>query len=249
MSNTLYIVVSSRLTPGGSGITLGLLTYNYPDVLTSSPSNQFFQYGASNNSSATPYPIFTDAASARAFFDPTVGPLLLSAANSTLGAGYYSAYSISAVDEPAQLAINALSSTIPPAQINSDWNASSGVAMIQNKPSIPTIQTFDGTTQRLNAFQYTSSAVAASGTVAFNLTTNGLSGGTAIFPTGPIANSVQMMVNDATAAYQLSGIWSNGNKTFTITVNKLSSVINLLTGVLGQTPGNGATVYFSVWGY
>ena len=29
--------------------------------------------------------------------------------------------------------------TIPAAQVNSDWNASSGVAQILNKPTIPTI--------------------------------------------------------------------------------------------------------------
>ena len=48
--------------------------------------------------------------------------------------------------------------TIPPAQVNSDWNASSGVSQILNKPTIPTntkslLITFeDGTTETITVY-------------------------------------------------------------------------------------------------
>jgi len=61
---------------------------------------------------------------------------------------------------PDQSGTIALTSDIPAAQVNSDWNATSGVAQILNKPTIPSIAglvpetrtiTINGTTQDLSA--------------------------------------------------------------------------------------------------
>ena len=52
--------------------------------------------------------------------------------------------------------------TIPAAQVNSDWNATSGVAQILNKPSIPTVGTLNttaSTTQSTNASESFSGSV------------------------------------------------------------------------------------------
>lgn len=170
--------------------------------------------------------------------------------------------------------------SIPSAQVNSDWGASSGITQVLNKPSlfsgvytdltgkptlatvagtgaysdltgkpsIPTVQVYDGTTQRAGAFCAIKSATVSSGVVVFNITSDGTSGGTALFPNGPIMDSIQLSVNDATAAYQMSWAWSNSNKTLTVTANKLTTA-NILTGILGQTNANSSVVKLSVYGY
>jgi hypothetical protein len=120
---------------------------------------------------------------------------------------------------------------------------------ILHKPTIPSAQqAYEGLTLRSPAFPVILSATVASGVAVFNLTTNGLSGGTAIFPTGIIQDSLQLNVNDATAAYQMAYAFSNANKTVTITANKLTTS-NILTGVLGQASANGAVVKMQIWGY
>ena len=111
-----------------------------------------------------------------------------------------------------------------------------------------TIDAYEGTTQRVHSFPIFKSATVASGTVVFNLTSDGTSTGTALFPNGTIADSVNLTVNDATAAYQMSWVFSNSNKTLTVTANKLTTA-NLLTGILGQTQANSAVVKLQVWGY
>lgn len=157
--------------------------------------------------------------------------------------------------------------TIPAAQVNSDWNALSGSAQILNKPSLATVavsgnysdlsgkptipaaqQAYEGTTLRTNSFPVFMDASVSSGTAVFNLTTNGISTGTAIFPNGVIQDSLNLFVSDATAAYQMSSVFSNSNKTITVTANKLTTA-SLLTGILGQAPANGAVVKLQIWGY
>lgn len=156
--------------------------------------------------------------------------------------------------------------SIPSAQVNSDWNSVSGISQISNKPTlatvatsgaysdltgkptIPVVQAYDGTTQRLNAFPVFFAGTVASGVVAINLTTNGLSGGTAIFPNGIILGSVNYYVNDATGSYQVSYALTNSNKTITFTANKYTTA-NLLSGILGQVAANGVTLNVGIWGY
>lgn len=156
--------------------------------------------------------------------------------------------------------------TIPAAQIQTDWNQSSSTAkdFVKNKPALAAVATtssytdltnkptlgisYEGTTLRANSFPIFKSATVSSGTVVFNMTSDGTSGGTALFPNGVIQDSVNLTVNDATAAYQMSWVWSNSNKTLTVTANKLTTA-NILTGILGQGQANSSVVKLSVWGY
>lgn len=106
----------------------------------------------------------------------------------------------------------------------------------------------EGTTLRMGMKSYFGHATVASGVAVFQLTDDGLSTGNAIFPNGIIADSVNPTVSDATASYQMSWALSNGNKTLTVTTNKLTTA-NILTGLLGQTAANGAVLKIGVWGY
>lgn len=150
-----------------------------------------------------------------------------------------------------------------PSQVQSDWNATSGLGQILNKPSlfngsysslsgapsIPSAQkALEGTSVRSPSFPIFKSSTVASGAAVFQLTSDGTSTGTALFPTGVIIDSVNVSVNDATAAYQMSWAFTNSNKTLTVTANKLTTS-NILTGVLGQASANAAIVKLAVWGY
>lgn len=110
-----------------------------------------------------------------------------------------------------------------------------------------TTKVYFGTTPHTDAIMYTSSATVASGVAVFNITDTGLSGGNPLFPNGPNADSLNCFVSDATASYQMSGAWSNSNKTLTVTANKLTTS-NILTGILGQAAANGSVVRTTVWG-
>lgn len=127
--------------------------------------------------------------------------------------------------------------------------ATSGVySDLTGKPTIPVVQGYEGTTQHLGAFPIFKSLAVSSGTAIFNLTNDGLSTGTALFPNGVIADSVNATVSDATASYQMSWAFSNSNKTLTVTANKLTTA-NILSGILGQSAANSSVVKLSVWGY
>lgn len=150
------------------------------------------------------------------------------------------------------------------AQVQTDWNAVSGIGQILNKPTLTTVATtgsytdlsnkptigiaYDGTTQRTNSFPFFGSATVSSGVAVFNITTDGTSGGTTLFPNGVIQNSVNLTVSDATAAYQMSYAFSNSNKTLTVTANKLTTA-NILSGILGQAQANGTVIKLQVSGY
>lgn len=128
---------------------------------------------------------------------------------------------------------------------------SSGDAALQaqiNTIASSTVQAYEGTTTRLGAFPVFKSATVSSGTAVFNITNDGTSGGTFLCPHGVIQDSVNPFVSDAAASYQMSAAWSNGNKTLTITTNKLTTA-NILTGILGQASGNGSVVKVTVWCY
>lgn len=179
-------------------------------------------------------------------------------------------YTTSDKSKLAAIAANATNTAAP---VNADWNAGSGLAQILNKPTITAppsntdglgegstnlyftndraraaYRAYDGTTARTGVFPIFKSATVSSGTVAFHLTSDGTSGGSALFPNGPIQDSVQVIVSDALASYQMSWAWSNGNKTLTVTANKLTTA-NILTGILGQAQANSASVKLTVWGY
>lgn len=156
--------------------------------------------------------------------------------------------------------------SISTSTVQADYTqASTTVASyIKNKPSLATVATtglysdltgkpslgvsYEGTTQRINSFPIFKSVTVASGVAVFNLTSDGTSGGTALFPNGVIQDSVNVFVSDATASYQMSYAFTNSNKTLTVTTNKLTTA-NILTGVLGQSAANGSVVKLQVWGY
>lgn len=103
-----------------------------------------------------------------------------------------------------------------------------------------TTKAYVGTTLKAAVFPIIKTATVASGVAVFNLTDDGTSTGNALC-TETFIDSVQLVVNDATASYQMGWAFSNSNKTLTVTVNKLTTS-NILTGILGQTAANGAAV-------
>ncbi len=107
---------------------------------------------------------------------------------------------------------------------------------------------YEGTTARAGWFPVFKTATVASGVAVIHLTNDGLSTGTALFPTGPIADSVNVSISDATASYQMSWAFTNSNKTITITANKLTTA-NILTGLLGQVSANGSVLKLQIAGY
>lgn len=117
---------------------------------------------------------------------------------------------------------------------------------LSGKPSIAS--PYEGITGRSGSFPIFKSVTVGSGVAVFHLTADGTSTGTALFPNGVIADSVNATVSDATASYQMSWAFSNSNKTLTVTANKLTTS-NILTGILGQAAANSASVKLSVWGY
>lgn len=106
----------------------------------------------------------------------------------------------------------------------------------------------EGTTIRSGAFPIFKTVTVSSGSGVMHLTADGLSTGTPLFPNGIIADSVNVIVSDSAAAYQMSWALSNSNKTVTVTANKLTTS-NILTGILGQAQANSAVIKLSVWGY
>ena len=107
---------------------------------------------------------------------------------------------------------------------------------------------YEGVTLRSGAFPVFKNATVGSGSAVMHFTSDGTSGGSALFASGPILDSVNMIVSDATASYQMSWAWSNSNKTLTITANKLTTA-NILTGILGQAQANSSVIKVCVWGY
>lgn len=118
--------------------------------------------------------------------------------------------------------------------------------------SIPSV--YNGTTLVSNPKTFTSSAIVASGVAVFYLTADGTSTGAALFPTGPITSSLNWFVNSASTLYLANPVWSNSNKTLTLTVNSATSsgLISLLGLSLLGAPtaaSNGTVVNVSVLGY
>lgn len=107
---------------------------------------------------------------------------------------------------------------------------------------------YQGTTLRTSVFPIFKSATVSGGVAIFYLTSDGTSTGTALFPNGIIEESINLFVSDSAASYQMAYTLTNSNKTLSVTTNKLGTA-NILTGILGQVAGNGATVRLQVWGY
>jgi len=155
--------------------------------------------------------------------------------------------------------------SIPAAQINSDWNATTGLAVINNKPTLSSVATSGnygdligkpsiplatkcvvGTTIYNNTFRIYKNATVSAGLATFYLTDDGTSTGNALF-TNVFTDSIQLIVNDPLASYQFGWAFSNSNKTLTVTANKLTTA-NILTGLLGQAQANTAIVKLIIEG-
>ncbi len=138
----------------------------------------------------------------------------------------------------------------PPDYVQSDWNQTNTLAVdfILNKPSLVVPKAYQGTTLRNNVFPIFKSTTVSSGIAVFHLTNDGTSSGTALFPTSAITESINCFVSDSNASFQMSYVFSNSNKTLTVTTNKLTTA-NILSGILGQAAGNGSIVNLQIWGY
>lgn len=126
--------------------------------------------------------------------------------------------------------------SIPAAQVNSDWEAVSGVAQIINKP------------KKVFAFK----ATVSSGNAVFQLTKNGLSTGDAFFSSGPDLDSMQLTAEEGSAPHCFgTPVLSNSNKTLTIPVSKSSGINVALLGLtlLGApAAANGSPVRLMIAG-
>ena len=142
--------------------------------------------------------------------------------------------------------------TIPAAQVNSDWNASSGVAEILNKPTIPTVNDATLTINQNGVSAGTFTANASSNTTisltdttysAMTGATSGADGASGLVPkpsagdqdkvlSGAATWVAQPTVNDATLTIQQNGtslgtFTANASSSATIDVNapKLTSLV------------------------
>lgn len=114
-------------------------------------------------------------------------------------------------------------------------------ATLSALPAVPKV--YNGTTIRTVPVEYTNSATISGGTVVFQLTTTGLSSGTALFSN---VDYMKAEVSDANAAYNYSYALTNGGKTLTVTVNKATSV--LLGLIQFNSASNGSVVNIFVKG-
>lgn len=119
---------------------------------------------------------------------------------------------------------------------------------LTNQPTITSPKAYEGTSLHNGAFPIFKSATVSSGVAVFNFTADGTSTGTTLCTNGIIADSVNPIVSDATASYQMSWAFSNSNKTLTVTANKLTTA-NILTGILGQSAANSSAVKVTAWCY
>lgn len=97
-----------------------------------------------------------------------------------------------------------------------------------------------------NVWECETHANVASGTVTFNLTTDGTSTGPAIFPNAVFTESINLMISDTGNTYNYGvGTIGTGNKTITFTVNKVGLSLAVLVWI---SAANGVTVYLTVKG-
>jgi hypothetical protein len=125
---------------------------------------------------------------------------------------------------------------IPSAQIPADWDETTTVARILNKPK--------------KVFNFKSTV--SGGNAVFHLTKNGLSSGEAFFPDGADLDSFQCTAEDSVSPHCFgTPVLSNGGKTLTVTVTKSSGLhVALLNLTLLGAPAaaNGTVVRMIIAG-
>lgn len=127
--SVLYIQVSSQVGADAGSLILGALSYTASGVIDQPTEYGLYDYGVSNNSSATPRPIFTGDNDARSYFDSICASELLTASNSLVGAGYYTSYIIEPVSAPVYADLSGLATVA----------TSGSYTDLSNQPTIPTV--------------------------------------------------------------------------------------------------------------
>lgn len=108
------------------------------------------------------------------------------------------------------------------------------------------VRHYSETTLKTGSFWITKEATAGASSVVVHLTDDGTSGGAALFPNGPDLKSIQCTAVEGTNLISFGAVTpSNSNKTLTIALSKLASVLGLLT--LGQS-ASGTAVRIAVCG-
>lgn len=213
MSNTLYVQVFSQLAWDASTMgELNVLNYVTSKEYAVQSTLFIFEYGGSNNSSATPYPIFVDDDTAIAFSSASAGATLITLVNTNYGVTYYTDYDIEKVAAPL---IPALANKVDKivgkglstndyttaeqtklaglsAQVQPDWSASSGLASILNKPSIPTVPT------NVSSFTNDAGYVTSASILSATLTGLGAGSNAAIVSTDTILAALAKLQNQVT---------------------------------------------------
>lgn len=210
-----------------------------------------YAIGSPQNLVSTPL-VFLSHADAYAYFSSTAVPSLISMVNTDAGATVYGPtdYDLEQVDSSVLASLQAAAMTYVPKTLTvNGYPLSTNITLtasdISGIPVAPKV--YFGTTLKTAPIFYTASATVASGVAVFQLTADGTSTGTALFPNGPNTDSLNIFVSDATASYQMSYALTNSNKTLTVTANKLTTA-NILTGILGQATANGAVMRMQIWG-
>lgn len=181
-------------------------------------------------------PSLSTVATSGAYADLTAKPSLATVATTGSYTDLVGKPSFSTVATTGSYTDLANKPSIPAAQVQSDWNAVSGLGMILNKPSIPgnIPKSYNGTTQRTNPVEFTYTATITSGAGVIYLTSDGTSTGTALFIN---IDYIKAEVSDSTSNYNYAYALTNSNKTLTITASRSTptGVIALLgISVLGS---------------
>lgn len=126
------------------------------DFSSSASWNVTFIYGPTNPG-GSPVAYFPDDETALAYYKNTAGSSIVSQVNTAIGTSFFTTYDVEWINPSTNKAIinfgaslavvattgsyNDLSSkpSIPAAQVQSDWNAVSGLGAVLNKPTIPSV--------------------------------------------------------------------------------------------------------------
>jgi hypothetical protein len=104
-----------------------------------------------------------------------------------------------------------------------------------------TVTGYRNSTLKTSVISADQSSIVTDGIAAFQLTTDGLAIGAAIFQNEIFPESIHFSVNDPAASYQFGWELTNDDKTLTVTVNKLESA-DIVTGALNQVSAPDATI-------
>lgn len=101
MTNTLYVQVFSQQAWDPTVVAeLNVLNYVTVKEYAVQSTLFIFQYGGSNNPSATPYPIYVDDDTAVAASSAAAASILVTMVNANYGNTYYTAYDVEKVSPP-----------------------------------------------------------------------------------------------------------------------------------------------------